>query len=55
MELIIIWSLVGLGSLLLVDKGVEARKHTQTAQADKYSSCVKASGDPRECRGLEAP
>jgi hypothetical protein len=36
-----------------VDKVVDLKKHNATLDADRYTSCISATKDARQCRNLE--
>ena len=53
METLLIVAVVALVGVFTTDKVVEVQKHEATIQADKYNSCMTATKDARQCRGLE--
>lgn len=52
-EIVLLWLGIAIASAFAVDKGVELVKHGQTLDADRYHSCVSATKDARQCRGME--
>lgn len=52
-ELVLLWLGVAIAGAYGVDKTVEVYKHSMTIEADKFNSCLTATKDARQCRGLE--
>lgn len=52
-EIALMYLGLAIAGAFAVDKGVELVKHGQTIDADRYHSCMEATKDARQCRGLE--
>lgn len=52
-EIVLVWLGVAVAGAFGVNKSVELWKHSDTISADKYNSCITATKDARQCRGLE--
>jgi predicted metal-binding protein len=53
LEIILLSLCLGAAGLFTVNKTVDVYKHNATLEADKYASCMTATKDARQCRGLE--
>ncbi len=52
-ELVILYIVLASAGAFGVNKAVDLYKHSNTIEADKYSSCMAATKDARACRNLE--
>ena len=52
-EVLVVWVVLASAGAFGVNKTVDLLKHADTVEADKYNSCISATKDARQCRGLE--
>jgi hypothetical protein len=52
-DIIVLYVALAVASLFATNKAVDVYKHSETLDADRYSTCVQATKDARQCRGLE--
>lgn len=52
-EVVFLWIGLATAGAFGVSKTVEVVKHSMTIEADKYGSCMEATKNARDCRGLE--
>lgn len=53
LELIGLYLVLAIAGAFSINKGVELYKHSEVIEADKFHSCIEATKDARQCRGLE--
>lgn len=53
LEMVLLYLGLAAAGAFGVSKGVELYKHSETLDADRYSACIEATKEARQCRGLE--